>query len=514
MGVFNEFPTSGQIPPEDASFSELFQQQTSSMLADTSRSERPGERRVQAGEETGKLDVNDEVVEAFARMYAPTTNSSDLGMVSTPNVRFFQTVQGENAKLGENNQEPSASDAIPNLASEETVDIHGAQAGERPFPLVASTAGSSGFLEEHSLTGGVVSPERQGGTVSAPVVGVDPIVTPIPHPLPHSTALQTTTEQSSNPPISSKAPLDLPDHGQVLSSEPLQKSGRFGLSDFREASPIELDMGPLSRRLVSDQPSPSLVASLARPTFASRSFMADETFAPSQAFELPGVFPLPGGTSSIPIRSDGGGGVAGGTAAVLNEAMRESGGASMDVIKPSGDGDLQGLGSEGNHESGLQSGLSGFSHSQSGQQQASPHAGPMGNGIRHQEEVTPELPTQPLQRLQLDVQISETQRVQIDVGVQHRQVYAGLVMDQAALKNLAMQFVPQLEEQLSHHNLELDQFSAETWEDPGAEAGSSSYQRDRSESKESEGSGRRRSWQASSLSHQGIQREVGLHFVA
>lgn len=497
MGVFNEFPTSGQIPPEDASFSELFQQQTSSMLADTSRSERSGERRVQAGEETGKLDVNDEVVEAFARMYAPTTTSSDLGMVSAPNVRFFQTVQGENAKLGENNQESSASDAIPNLASEETVDIHGAQAGERP-----------------SLTGGVVSPERQGGTVSAPVVGVEPIVTPIPHPLPHSTALQTTTEQSSNPPISSKAPLDLPDHGQVLSSEPLQKSGRFGLSDFREASPIELDMGPLSRRLVSDQPSPSLVASLARPTFASRSFMADETFAPSQAFELPGVFPLPGGTSSIPIRSDGGGGVAGGTAAVLNEAMRESGGASMDVMKPSGDGDLQGLGSEGNHESGLQSGLSGFSHSQSGQQQASPHAGPMGNGIRHQEEVTPELPTQPLQRLQLDVQISETQRVQIDVGVQHRQVYAGLVMDQAALKNLAMQFVPQLEEQLSHHNLELDQFSAETWEDPGAEAGSSSYQRDRSESREFEGSGRRRSWQASSLSHQGIQREVGLHFVA
>ncbi|MCA9463986.1 MAG: hypothetical protein KC643_00825, partial [Nitrospira sp.] len=73
LGVFNEFPTSGQIPPEDASFSELFQQQTSSMLADTSRSERPGERRVQAGEETGNFDVNDEVVEAFARMYAPTT---------------------------------------------------------------------------------------------------------------------------------------------------------------------------------------------------------------------------------------------------------------------------------------------------------------------------------------------------------------------------------------------------------------------------------------------------------
>ncbi|MCA9463988.1 MAG: hypothetical protein KC643_00835, partial [Nitrospira sp.] len=194
--------------------------------------------------------------------------------------RFFQAVQGENAKLGENNQEPSASDAILNLVSEETGDIQGAQAGERPFPLVASTAGYSVFLEEHSLTGGMVSPERQGGTVSAPVVGVDPLVTRIAHPLPQSTALQTTTEQSLNPPISSKGPLDLPDHGQVLSSEPLQKSGRFRLPDFREASPIELDMGPLSRRLVSDQPSPSLVAPLDRQTFVSRSSMAGESSAP------------------------------------------------------------------------------------------------------------------------------------------------------------------------------------------------------------------------------------------
>ena len=77
------------------------------------------------------------------------------------------------------------------------------------------------------------------------------------------------------------------------------------------------------------------------------------------------------------------------------------------------------------------------------------------------EERVPDLPGPALQRLQMEVQLSETNRVQIDVGVQHRQVYASLLMDQATLKNLAVQFVPQLEEQLTQGEMELQEFSAE-----------------------------------------------------
>lgn len=113
---------------------------------------------------------------------------------------------------------------------------------------------------------------------------------------------------------------------------------------------------------------------------------------------------------------------------------------------------------------GMQPGMGGLSHSQPGFQQSSsslsqgPGPGP---GARMAEEGVPNLPSPALQRLQLDVQLSETNRVQIDVGVQQRHVYAGLVMDQATLKNLAVQFIPQLEAQLAQKNMELQEFSAE-----------------------------------------------------
>lgn len=81
-----------------------------------------------------------------------------------------------------------------------------------------------------------------------------------------------------------------------------------------------------------------------------------------------------------------------------------------------------------------------------------------------------ELPTPALQRLQMDVQVSETQRVSIDVGVQNRLVSAGLVMDHSILRNLAAQFVPQLENQLSQVDLELTEFSAEVREEREPEA--------------------------------------------
>ncbi len=113
---------------------------------------------------------------------------------------------------------------------------------------------------------------------------------------------------------------------------------------------------------------------------------------------------------------------------------------------------------------GLGAGMNQSSHSQSGFQQPSSFPG-QGMGLRALEERGAELPAPALQRLQMDVQLSENHRVQIDVGVQSKQVYAGLVMDHAVLRNLAAQFVPQLENQLARVDLELREFSAEVREE-------------------------------------------------
>ena len=64
------------------------------------------------------------------------------------------------------------------------------------------------------------------------------------------------------------------------------------------------------------------------------------------------------------------------------------------------------------------------------------------------------------QRLQIDVQLSEATRVQVDVAVQQRQVYASLLVDQNSLRNLALQHVSQLEEQLTQVGMELEEFDA------------------------------------------------------
>ncbi len=62
------------------------------------------------------------------------------------------------------------------------------------------------------------------------------------------------------------------------------------------------------------------------------------------------------------------------------------------------------------------------------------------------------------QRLQIDVQLSEATRVQVDVGVQQRQVFAGVLMDNPVLRSLASQNIQALEEQLGQADLELEEF--------------------------------------------------------
>ena len=118
---------------------------------------------------------------------------------------------------------------------------------------------------------------------------------------------------------------------------------------------------------------------------------------------------------------------------------------------------------------GLGSGMNQFSQSQSGSQQQTFLPG-QGAAVRALDERRIEFPTAALQRLQLDVQLSDHQRVQIDLGVQNRQVYAGLLMDHSVLRNLATQFVPQLENQLNQVDLELQEFSAEVREERDADA--------------------------------------------
>jgi hypothetical protein len=125
---------------------------------------------------------------------------------------------------------------------------------------------------------------------------------------------------------------------------------------------------------------------------------------------------------------------------------------------------VKGVGLDPSGGQGLGNGMNHFSNSQSGFQQSSQSSG-QGVGLRGLEERGLEFPAPALQRLQMDVQLSENQRVQIDVGVQNRQVYAGLVMDHSVLRNLANQFVPQLENQLAEVDLELQEFSAEVREE-------------------------------------------------
>ena len=151
--------------------------------------------------------------------------------------------------------------------------------------------------------------------------------------------------------------------------------------------------------------------------------------------------------------------------------LASTGDRSKDVLEATG----KGVGVDPSGGQGVNSGMGGSSNSQSGSQQSQAFL-PPGTGVRMAEEHKPDFPTPALQRLQMDVQLSETNRIQIDVGVQQRQVYAGLVMDQGTLRNLAVQFVPQLEGQLAKVDMDLQEFSAEVRDHPGQQESDTSSQ--------------------------------------
>ena len=140
-----------------------------------------------------------------------------------------------------------------------------------------------------------------------------------------------------------------------------------------------------------------------------------------------------------------------------------------DRPQQAGDTLLKAVGLEANGGQGLGMGMNYSSNSNSGFQQ-NHLANAQGIGLRGSEGPREDLPAPALQRLQMDVQLSENHRVQLDVGVQNRHVSAGLVTDYSVLRNLATQFVPQLEAQLSNVDLELEEFSAELREEQEQQA--------------------------------------------
>jgi len=172
---------------------------------------------------------------------------------------------------------------------------------------------------------------------------------------------------------------------------------------------------------------------------------------------------------------------------------------------------MKSVGLDPNSGQSLGSGMNHSSNSQSGFQQPSSSPG-QGVGLRVPEERGPALPAPALQRLQMDVQLSESQRVQIDVGVQNRQVYAGLVMDHSVLRNLAAQFVPQLENQLAEVDMELQEFSAEVREERERDA--DALFRDSRFHEPHEATGRSQGEPHSTLNPLKQHEERGLHFVA
>ena len=159
---------------------------------------------------------------------------------------------------------------------------------------------------------------------------------------------------------------------------------------------------------------------------------------------------------------------------------------------------------------GLGSGMNYPQNSQSGNQQLFMSTA-QGVGVRGLEERVAEFPAPALQRLQMDVQLSETQRVSIDVGVQNRQVYAGLVTDHAVLRNLATQFVPQLENQLADVDMELQEFSAEVREER-QQQDDPAFRHPRLTGQETRGMSQQESVAPQSTLNR--QEHAGLHFVA
>ncbi len=118
------------------------------------------------------------------------------------------------------------------------------------------------------------------------------------------------------------------------------------------------------------------------------------------------------------------------------------------------------------------------------------------------------------QRLQIDVQLSEAARVQVEVGVQQRQVYAGVLLDNPVLRSLAAQNIQVLEEQLEQADLELEEFDVHDGQLLNESPGQEQFGQTNFQGKQSEESGDSvvQKSQEKSRSYTGV--DTGWHLVA
>lgn len=506
---------------EDLSFSDVFQRQTSPLSAPVFFTDHRPALQAQRGLELNNPFLVPESVRVLEQGKFEKAVPPIVDMLTLLDVPSFQPVEEHEVPLDFEGRE-FREDLLPPFVTRDPHD----QVEEPEFTNQSAVSVSalyfpSPLFELRSYSGGNLSNRDVLNVEDTPARVITPPVAPT-SANGQENRQQTLSIQAIPPGkvqeslVSDKLTESVffaPQGSESLSEASRESQGRVRIPDFLVTPLVQENGGPILRRsiIVHDElPHP---ATAKNPAHSLRPLVTPDAQAQPQTIEIPDVSPLrvvPGGYGP---RVEGGGGVAGGTTFSMNEGIPEASWTKMNLIKIQGDMERQGMDHDGKSESGSQSGLGGFSQSPSGQQQSLPQSGQTGGGVRVLDEAVSERPTQPLQRLQLDVQVSETQRVQIDVGVQHRQVYAGLVMDQMALRNLAMQFVPQLEEQLSQLNLELNQFSAETSEEQRSEGGSS-FPHNRSEPdgfKETEGSFPART---PSLSRPLTSKETGLHFVA
>ncbi|RMH36117.1 MAG: hypothetical protein D6690_06575 [Nitrospirae bacterium] len=83
---------------------------------------------------------------------------------------------------------------------------------------------------------------------------------------------------------------------------------------------------------------------------------------------------------------------------------------------------------------------------------------------------TPSMAMSGSHRLQLDVPLSQTAMMHLDVSVQQRQVSANLLLDHPVIKHLAVQHVSELEDQLGMLGFQLREFDAQTDTRAGSES--------------------------------------------
>jgi len=508
---------------DERSFFDVFQRQTSSLPASVFFTDQRPADQTQRLLEMKKLFLVPESVGVLEKRKPEKAVPLTVGTLTPLDFRSFQPVE-ENKGTIDFEGRKFWKDLVPPFVNRELQD-HG---DEREFtnqpavpvsflslPSLVPDPRSYPEEAENNSTRMVPNLEHTLPAVAKPSVAHSPesgqeIHSPtLPNRdnLPGKAQDSLVIDKRTEPAISS------PRVAESFSEASRDNQGRLPKFDSIVTPPVQENGLPIFRRPIMIHDERALHAPSNNPVFSSRPMLTSDAQTPLQPNEtsgLPEPRLVPGGYGH---RGEGGGGVVGGTAIPQSEGLSDMSGSKMDPIRVQGDMERQGMDHNGKSESGPQGGLGGFSQFPSGQQQSSPQSGQMARGVQAQDEAATDRPAQPLQRLQLDVQISETQRVQIDVGVQHRQVYAGLVMDQMALRNLAVQFVPQLDEQLSQLNLELNQFSAEMSEEQGSEGDSASpHNRPESDGfKETVGSPPVRT---PSLSRPLTGMETGLHFVA